>query len=348
MGSVTLADIARLAGVSAATASRALSNSYGVSADTRRKVVAVAEQQHFVVSPQAAGLAKGNTGRVGVLVPHLSRWHFGATVEGIEMVLRSANLDVLLYHVGDTDDRRQFFRSLPPRRKVDALIVLGFPVTEEEQRGLQLMGVHIVTAALQEGVSPLVHIDDYVAGRRAVDHLINLGHRRIAMIEAADPDLPHLNRRRSAAYYDALTEAGLPTLPELVTLADWGGEEGAACMGTLLGLSDPPTAVYAHSDEVALGAMRTIRRAGLDVPHDMSVVGIDDHPLASLTDLTTVRQEPFKLGQTTAEAVLALMSGKAVAPTTTLPTSLVIRATTSPPKAAGTGEFLRKRASAQM
>ncbi|GAB2709815.1 LacI family DNA-binding transcriptional regulator [Arthrobacter bambusae] len=329
--SVTLADIARLAGVGMATASRALSNSYGVSARTRQRVLAIAEQQHFVVSPQAAGLAKGNTGRVGVLVPHLSRWHFGAVVEGVETLLREAGLDLLLYHVGDAGDRRRFFRALPPRRKVDALIIIGFPVTEDEQRQLELMGVHIVTAALQEGVSPLVHIDDYVAARRAVDHLINLGHRRIAMIEATDPDLPDLSRRRSTAYYDALTEAGLPIVPELVAVADWGGEEGATCMGTLLGLHQTPTAVYAHSDEVALGAMRTIRRAGLRVPQDISVIGIDDHPLASLTDLTTVRQDPFELGRTTAQAVLALLRGEAVPPTTTLPTSLIIRATTAPP-----------------
>ena len=334
-GSVTLADIARLAGVGMATASRALNDSYGVSARTRERVLAIAEEQNFIVSPQASGLAKGNTGRVGVLVPHLSRWHFASVVEGVETLLQESGLDVLLYHVGDAGDRRRFFRALPPRRKVDALVVLGFPVTEEEQRELELLGVHIVTAALQEGVSPLVHIDDYVAGRRAVDHLINLGHRRIAMIEATDPDLPHLSRRRSAAYYDALAESGLPIDPDLVAIADWGGEEGAACMGTLLGLQQTPTAVYAHSDEVALGAMRTIRRAGLRIPQDISVIGIDDHPLASLTDLTTVRQDPFELGRTTAEIVLALLRGETVAPTTTLPTSLVIRATTAPPSSDG-------------
>lgn len=328
--SVTLADIARAAGVSAATASRALSNAYGVSPSTRQRVLEIANEQHFVVSPQASGLAKGNTGRVGVLAPHLSRWHFGALVEGVEVVLRAAGLDVLLYHVGDADDRRRFFRELPPRRKIDALIVLGFPVTEDEQRRLELMGVNIVTAALQEGASPLVNIDDYTAGRQAVDHLVNLGHRRIAMIEAADPDLPHLHRRRSSAYYDALTAADIPVDPDLITLADWGGEEGAACMGALLGLARQPTAVYAHSDEVALGAMRTIRRAGLRIPQDISVIGIDDHPLASLVDLTTVRQEPFHLGRITAEAVLELLRGGTVPPSTVLPTSLVVRATTAP------------------
>lgn len=320
-----------------ATASRALSDSYGVSAKTREHVLAVAEQQHFVVSPQASGLAKGSTGRVGILVPHLSRWHFGAVVEGVETLLQSAGLDVLLYHVGDSGDRRRFFRDLPPRRKVDALVVLGFPVTDAERSGLERMGVHIVTAALQDGVSPLVHIDDYLVGRSAVDHLVTLGHRRIAMIEATDPDLPHLSRRRSAAYYDSLAEAGVPLEPELVVAGDWGGEQGAACMGALLGLRQAPTAVYAHSDEVALGAMRTIRRAGLSIPQDISVIGIDDHPLASLVDLTTVRQDPFQLGRTTGEVVLSLLRGEAVDPAITLPTKLVVRATTSPPRSAWVG-----------
>ena len=207
--SVTLADIARLSGVGIGTASRALSNAPGVATNTRQRVLAVAEELHYVVSPDASALAKGATGRIGLLVPHLSRWHFGAVVEGLNEVLRDADLDVLLYQVGNMEDRARFFKRLPPRRKVDALVVIGFPVAEDERRRLELMGVHIVTVAVQAGRAPLVHIDDYAAGRRAVDYLVNLGHRRIAMIEATDPDLPGLVPQRSVAYYEALDDAGI-------------------------------------------------------------------------------------------------------------------------------------------
>ncbi len=258
---VTLADVARLAGVGVGTASRALSGSPKVAAATRQKVLDVAESLHYVVSPDAAGLARGTTGRVALVVPHLSRWFFGAVTEGIDSVLRGAELDVLLYHVGDLRDRQDFFERLPARRKVDAVVVVAFPVEELERKRLELMGVQVVAAGGQSVGYPSVRIDDYVAARQAVDHLLFLGHRRIGMLEARDPDQPTLVPPRSRAFHEALAERGITVDSSLVVTSDWGGEQGAQAMAQLISLPDPPTAVFAHSDEVALGAMRTIRRA---------------------------------------------------------------------------------------
>ena len=116
-----MVDIARLAGVSLATASRALSNAPGVAPATRERVLAVAEELSYVVSPEASRLSGGPTRRVAVVVPHISRWFFAAMLEALESVLREADLDVLLYHVGDAADRQAFFERLPARRKVDAV-----------------------------------------------------------------------------------------------------------------------------------------------------------------------------------------------------------------------------------
>lgn len=329
---VTLADVARLAGVGVGTASRALSGSPKVAAATRQKVLDVAESLHYVVSPDAAGLARGTTGRVALVVPHLSRWFFGAVTEGIDSVLRGAELDVLLYHVGDLRDRQDFFERLPARRKVDAVVVVAFPVEELERKRLELMGVQVVAAGGQSVGYPSVRIDDYVAARQAVDHLLFLGHRRIGMLEARDPDQPTLVPPRSRAFHEALAERGITVDPSLVVTSDWGGEQGAQAMAQLISLPDPPTAVFAHSDEVALGAMRTIRRAGLQVGRDISLVGIDDHPLAALTDLTTVRQPAREQGVRTAELLLALLRGEDDVDTAvTMPTELVVRASTAPP-----------------
>lgn len=330
---VTLADVARLAGVGVGTASRALSGSPGVADDTRERVRKVADGLAYVVSPDAAGLARGRTGRVALVVPHLSRWFFGAVSEGIDTVLREANLDVLLYHVGDLADRHDFFDRLPARRKVDAVVVVAFGVEESERERLTLMGVEVVAAGGQSVGYPYVRIDDHAAGRQAVDHLLLLGHRRIGMLEARDPDQPDLIPPRSLAYTEALGDRGLPPDPDLIVSSDWGGEEGARAMAQLLARPKPPTAVYAHSDEVALGAIRTIRRAGLRIPEDISVVGIDDHPLAALTDLTTVHQPAREQGTATAEMLLALLRGdSAVDVARTLPTELVIRRSTAPPR----------------
>ncbi len=329
---VTLADVARLAGVGVGTASRALSGSPNVAAATRDRVLEVANGLHYVVSPDAASLARGRTGRVAVVVPHLSRWFFGAVAEGILSELRAAQLDVLLYAVGDLHDRHDFFERLPARRKVDAVIVVAFPVEESERRRLELMGVQIVAAGGQSAAYPYVRIDDYAAGRQAMDHLIFLGHRRIAMLEAKDPDQPTLEPPRSRAYYAALEDHGIPVDPALVVTSDWGGEQGAQSMARLISRAEPPTAVYAHSDEVALGALRTIRRAGLSVPRDISIVGIDDHPLAALCDLTTVRQPTREQGVRAAQMLIGLLAGEQdVDQSITLETELVVRASTAPP-----------------
>ena len=330
-----MVDIARRAGVSLATASRALSSAPGVAPATRERVLAVAEQLSYVVSPEASRLSGGSTRRVAVVVPHISRWFFGAMLEALESALREADLDVLLYTVGDAADRHAFFERLPARRKVDAVVVLAFPVSEAEQERLELMGVTIVAAGGQSAVYPYVCIDDEAAGRQAMDHLIFLGHRRIAMIAALDPDAPGWPDRpgRTEAYYSALREAGIPADRSLVTTVDWGGLQGAEAMGELLSLREPPTAVYAHSDEVALGALRTLRRAGIRVPEDISVIGIDDHPLAELTDLTTVGQPVRQQGVLAGQMVLGLLQGEDVDRAVTVPTRLVIRRSTAPPRA---------------
>jgi LacI family repressor for deo operon, udp, cdd, tsx, nupC, and nupG len=333
-GHLSLADVARLAGVSVATASRALNDKPEVSPATRARVLAVAHEHAYVASPEASQLASGTKGRVAVVVPHLSRWYFGALVEGLETRLRQADLDVLLYHVATRRDREDFFERLPARRKVNAVVVVAFPVSPRERERLATMGVSIVAAGGQVTSYPYVSIDDGAAARQALDHLLFLGHRRIAMIAAVDPDSPEWvdGMGRATAYHAALAEAGIAPDPDLVVTVPWGGQQGADAMSALLGLADPPTAVYAHSDEIAAGALATIRRAGLRVPQDVSVVGIDDHPLAALLDLTTVAQPVREQGEIAGQLVVDLIAGREVAPGRTVATRLVVRGSTAPPR----------------
>jgi DNA-binding LacI/PurR family transcriptional regulator len=337
---INMADVARRAGVSMATASRALADHPHVAAATRARVLAAAEELAYVISPEASRLAGGATGRVAVVVPHISRWFFAAMLDGLESVLRDADLDVLLYHVGDAGDRHEFFRRLPARRKVDALVVLGMPVDDPERERLELMGVHIVAAGGQIERYPYVSIDDTAAGRQAVDHLIFLGHRRIGMIATVDPEQPDwpVSPGRTRAYHEAHRDAGVPVDPAMIVTVPWGGVNGADAMSRLLGLREPPTAVYAHSDEVAFGAVRTLRRAGLRIPEDISVVGIDDHPLAELADLTTVAQPVHRQGELAGRMVLSLLSGVATGDGITVATRLVVRGSTAPPPRSRTGQ----------
>lgn len=329
----SLADVARHAGVSLSTASRALNNAYGVSAGTRARVMESAHALDFVVSPDARRLATGTTGRVALVVPHLERWFFGQITAGIERVLSQADLDVLLYHVDDEQHRREFLARLPARRKVDAVVVVAFPLTEEDRARLEKIGAKIVAAGARSDAYPSVGIDDYAAGRLAMDHLLSLGHTRIAMIALRNPDQPDwsTDRDRAQAYRDALSEHGLPSDPDLVREIELVPADAARAIKDILDTAaEPPTAVYTHADELAFGVLRALRNCGHRVPDDISVVSIDDHPMAELLDLTTVEQDVRAQGATAGRLVLQELGLEPADPglAATAPVRLIRRSST--------------------
>ena len=334
----SLNDVAQAAGVSLATASRALNGAYGVAASTRARVLEAASELDYVASPEAQRLAGGTARRVALVVPHINRWFFGEMVSGIERVLSRANMDLLLYHVDGPEDRARFLTRLPARRKADAVIAVAFPVDAAEQKRLELLGVQVVAAGGQTADYPNVHIDDSAAGRQAVQHLLDLGHRRIAMIAGTDPhhpDWPDASGR-SRAWHEALRDAGVAADGNLVRNITWVGTEAAAAMDSILDgcaeRGEPmPTAVFAHSDELAYGATQAIVRRGLRIPEDISIVGIDDHPVSSFVDLTTVNQQVALQGELAAQLLLDTLAGRPAQHETVVETSLVVRGSTAPP-----------------
>lgn len=330
---VNMADVARRAGVSTATVSRALRDMPGVSATTRARIKALADEMAYVISPEASALSGGVTGRVAVVVPSINLWFHATMLAGIEGVLRDADMDVLIYHVEGVEDRRRFFDRLPARRKVDAVIVIALPVPEAEARRLDLMGVQVVVAGGTLLDYPHVRINDREVAHQAVNHLVQLGHRRIAMIRTSDPEgmVWAADQSRSVGYREALVASGIEPDDELMITVPWGIDGGARAMDRLLSLREVPTAVFAYSDEVAMGALRTLRRAHIPVPERMSIVGVDDHPMADLNDLTTIHQPVEQQGQIAGQMVLDLLHGRTLdARQRTVSTHLVIRGSTAP------------------
>jgi DNA-binding LacI/PurR family transcriptional regulator len=337
-----MVDVARHAGVSIATVSRTLRGKPNVAATTRDRILRAAEELSYVVSPIASGLATGRTGAVGVLVPYASRWYFGQVVGGAEAVLGESGLDLLLYNLGDRAARQRFFDRQPLRRRVDAVLAVAMSFTGPELAALRDLRVPMAvigTDGWAGGGVASVRIDEAATVGHAIRHLIGLGHRRIAMISTyADQSswLP-VAHERHRGYLAALADAGIPPDDRLVVSVPFSVGDGERAAGELLGIDDPPTAILAESDELAFGALTTLRRAGVAVPGALSVVGIDDHDVSRLLDLTTVRQSVFEQGALAARLLIDALAADAqgiatgvAAPALVVPTALVVRGSTGP------------------
>lgn len=327
----SIEDVARLAGVSIATVSRSLRGLPEVAPGTRDRVLAAARTLDYVASPFAARLASGRTSTIGVVVPFVNRWFFAAVLGAVDARLAAAGFDLLLYNLGDAQGRERFFTTLPVRKRVDALIVVSLPLSDSEIDALRGLGMPVGVIGIDVDGFFSVRIDDVAGAGSAVRHLISLGHRHIGLIGGDTDDpmrfTPPLFRRNG--YLAALEAAAIEVDPKLETLGYFTVQGGETAMKAMLALPERPTAVFAESDEMAYGAIRAIRRAGLRVPEDMAVIGFDDHDSAELMDLSTVRQPVLLQGRTLADALLAGIESSRLAPTATvLPTEVIVRGST--------------------
>jgi DNA-binding LacI/PurR family transcriptional regulator len=330
----TIVDVAQRAGVSTATVSRAIRGLPKVSNDARERVRRAVQELGYVTSPQASSLVTGRTRTVGIVVPYVNKWFFGQVVSGVDAVLRASDMDLLLYNLGDLRGRQRFFARMPMRRRVDALIVVSLAPTEAEVQTLRALEIPVALVGASASPFWSVRIDDVDGATRAVQHLLNLGHRRVGMIRGAEEEPMRFTTPvdRMHGYRAALKRAGIAPDPQLEAPADFTLEGGATAMAELLSLAEPPTAVFAQSDEMALGALRTLRRMGRRVPTDISVVGFDDHEMAELFDLTTVAQRAVDQGALVAEELLHVLGDgdQAVPREVLVPTRLIVRGSAGP------------------
>jgi DNA-binding LacI/PurR family transcriptional regulator len=328
----SIEDVARLAGVSIATVSRALRGLPDVAAATRDRVLAAAGELDYVASPFAARLASGRTATVGVVVPFVNRWFFAEVIDTVEAALRKAGFDLLLYNLGDEAGRDRFFDIMPMRKRVDAVLIVSLVLSDDELSALSSLGSPIGLLGLQRPGFVATRIDDIEGARIAVEHLLDLGHRRIGLIGGDTDDpmrfTPPLHRR--TGYHNALRAHGIEPTPELEVLGYFTTDGGRAAAEHLLALPEPPTAIFAESDEMAYGALGAIRRAHLRVPQDVAVIGFDDQVNAELMDLSTMRQPVSEQALDVTTRLLAVIGqrGDVEATTVVLPTELVVRGST--------------------
>ncbi|MGH8861461.1 MAG: LacI family DNA-binding transcriptional regulator [Jatrophihabitantaceae bacterium] len=332
----SIEDVARLAGVSIATVSRALRGLPDVASTTRHRVIEAAAELDYVASPFAARLASGRTATVGVVVPFVNRWFFAEVIDTVETSLRKAGFDLLLYNLGDESGRAKFFDVLPMRKRVDAVLVASLVLSDEEIAALQSLHTPVGLLGFERAGFLSTRIDDVASARAAVGHLTDLGHRRIALIggDTDDPMRFTPPLHRADGYREALAAVGIANDPALEVLGYFTVEGGEQACRTLMELAERPTAIFAESDEMAYGAMRAMRRLGLRVPEDIAIIGFDDHPTAELMDLSTVRQPVAEQALDVGTRLLAAIAaeGKAANGSVTgdvvLPTEVIIRGST--------------------
>jgi len=333
----TIADVARLASVAKATASRALSGKGYVSEETRIRVVTAARTIGYVVSPNAASLVTGRTKNIGVIIPYISRWFFAEVLESVEYALLEQGYDMTLYNLpASSPERVRVFEYFLARKRFDGVISVGVELSEEEVDHLhQMQRPFVGIGGPIRGVHTIA-IDDVATARLATEHLLSLGHREILHVggsleEQMDFDV---HSKRLRGFNDAMRAAGQSVEDRFYAceLSIPGGYE----MGRSL-LGDPrrrPTAIFAASDEIAIGLIVAARELGIVVPSELSVIGIDGHPYADMFRLTTLEQHPRNQGRLAVTSLLTDLDRRAAGGevSTVLPTNLVMRSSTSAPR----------------
>ena len=338
----TIRDVARRAGVSLATVSRALNDSPLVKEDTKRRIVSVAEELDFAPSLSARRLSLGKTQTITVVVSFLTRPQAAERLRGIDAALADSEFDLNIYNVETVEKRNQYFQTLPIRQRTDGLLVVSLPPSGDDVQRLERSDVPIVFIDARENTATLPRVlgDDVAGGALATQHLLDLGHRRIGFVGDAfdNPFRFTSSRDRFAGYTRALARVGTQAAEDDVALGAHGRYEARDLAARMLAHPDRPTAIFAASDTQALGVLAAAQDLGLHVPDDLSVIGYDDIEACDFVGLTTVRQHLFESGRQGAQMLMAEIVERAAVPPATVIHPEIVRRRTTAPRKEGRGE----------
>jgi LacI family transcriptional regulator len=328
----TLADIARLAGVSTMTASRVIADKPGVTARTREQVLSAAQQLGYVPNRAARQLARGRTNVIGLVTSYIGSPYIAEVLAGIEGALRHTENDLVIYNVRQVTMERRAL-ALFSQGMVDGLLI-ATPISSDAEAPLAALQKRGVPFVLIDQIATLSDTGHVIGDNRkgmfdAARYLLQIGHRRIAFL--AGTLERHVARERLAGFRAAMAEAGVDIDESLVRDSNFSGYEAAQHARVLLTRPDRPSAVLASNDDMALAVLTTAAHLGLSVPRDLSVIGFDDTPQAAHSQpaLTSVSQQLRLMGQTAAELLLDGINGLPMR-AVTLPNPLMLRDSCAP------------------
>jgi LacI family transcriptional regulator, repressor for deo operon, udp, cdd, tsx, nupC, and nupG len=319
-----IVEIAKKAGVSPATVSRALRGIHHVNEKTRKKIVDAARDLDYPIRPDLLPRgANEKTNTIGVIAPFISQ-----SISGVEQALREAGLDLLLYNFAQVDARERVLMQKKLVDKVDGLIVISLPPSEKEFERLLNLGIPVSLLGIASELCSSVSIDDVKGGRIATQHLVDMGHRDIAIMTGQKEPVFDFRvaNQRLQGYMEVLQENDIEFNPRNELYSDFTSATSEIAMEEFLTRKKLPTAIFCESDEMAFGVFQAMRKKGLRVPEDISIVGYDGHDFGVTLGLTTVAQPVRFLGQLAASQVMALIEKpESVVSQMVVPTELVQR-----------------------
>lgn len=329
---ITIADVAQKAGVSKQTVSRVINNRPDVAPETRKRINLIINSLGYSPDPIARSM-KGSTHTLGCITPNLADFNFSSIVQAAQTEARRNGFFVLTGSAQSEIDVLPLLNEMMNRR-VDGLLVINPRDDNRYQYLLPLIDaelpiVYIKNSPRDEPVSA-VCLDDFTGGYIAAQYLISLGHTSIVTI--LGPENEECTKDRLSGFSKALKDASIELDQRLIVQGDWSAQSGHLAISKLLGYNMHFSAVFAQNDRMALGAMRSLRVAGLQIPQDVSVIGYDDLPLSAFYNppLTTVRQPIEKFGQLSVELLIDAINKPGFEPRIVrLDPSLVIRETCS-------------------
>lgn len=331
-GAARIADVAARAGVGVATVSRVLNGHVGVRPSTRERVVEAIEALNYRPSSLARSLSLQRTMVVATLLPWFTNPSAVQRVRGIVEGLSSSKYDLMVFDIESEDRQRRAFELFDRGDRADGLLVVSTLPPEREVERLLAADIPCVLIDAVHPSFPSIAVDDVLGGEMATRHLIELGHRRIALIGDPPPEFRFdWSRDRTCGYERALANTGIDVRDDYVREGTRLPHVARAIATELLSLPERPTAVFAASDTQAIGVLEAARGLGIDVPGQLSVIGFDDIEVAGYVGLTTVRQPLLESGRRGAKLLLDALAGRTVAPLRELlPLELVGRGTTGP------------------
>ena len=330
---VGMADIAAAAGVAISTVSRALSGASGVSADQRRRIVALAKEMGYLIDGPVVARRAGSS-RILAVIPEPDRWVFGSIIAGLHDVLTPTGAQVTVVQGLSASDRGRVLDATARRRAADVVVLVPM-VHRAVMEDFTRHGLPVVVAGSVVPGRASVGIDDLDVGQKATNYLINTGYRRIGYATYTDHDgMPGIaSARRRQGYLRSLERAGLE--PDTQISVPFGTRSGQDAAERLLAGERFPDAFVVSSDEMAAGMLTVFQSSGVRVPDDVAIIGVDDHPVAELMRLTTIAQPAREQGRVAATMALNALAGRPATAPTVLPTRLIVRDTTGRRPATG-------------